>query len=810
MSRPYITWRKWLNLLSRSRSLGSWRAPCTMKPTRHHRRLRVETLEDRTLLSGFYTYDVIAHTGQAGLSGILADASINDAGEVAFVGQYQDKSGNPAGEGIFVGDGSSLNDISFSTYPPNPNRSYGPGVQINNNDEVAAVDRYSSGGGTDWSLRTWNADGQTNFFGNTWTTYANGSSPPTEGFDFDALASSVSLTNNGNVAYASFNYDASQWEVRLQHDTLPDPFDVPAVTLPTPQSLRPMATDGAGNQAFVVVREGSTATSPIMLYGNVPGGAFFSVPIAQAGTPYRFSALGQSPGVNDDGRVVVFYGVDAGGPGIFASVTTAGGGRQIERIASASANGPISAFDPDERVGVNDTETTQGAVTITYVAYDAKGNKGVYASRLTFIPPSNNPTDFPDATNFVVSDPIPVLQAGDTINGLGTVQDVQLYDPINSTGFGRIAIWVQGSSATGIVRATSLGLSAIANAVHTKVNGAAISASFQPMFYQYGKPPSPMTLGEVANALGVDHFNWVQYVTALPSSWTANVASKVGWTDPGANDDQPEVAPDQNNQLVTVDNPQFPDGTSIGLQPIATPLQTPGLLDPIEPNLAGGQTYAFLDSASDKWVLWDYSEADNQKGYYNDVSTPNLPATSNNVNLADQMTDSQGNPADQDTATQLQFFDEPQQISGTIPSGQYLAFQTALVGVRDDGTLLEFPKGLGVSFSWKSNAMKTSSGVSGNIISVSYSSVPSTNLPPPASGGVFDVQADNALPPADVLVLAPIDNQAVTPGTQVNFTAAAADPFPGATVTFSLAAGAPAGASIDPNTGAFTWTPTTA
>ena len=299
--------------------------------------------------SGFYTdVQLIAKTGQANLTGILADASINNNGEVAFVGQYAN-----GGEGIFCWNGSSLNDISFSTYQANPNRLYGPGVQINDQDEVVAVDRYSYGGGTQWNLRTWNADGQTNSFGNTWYTYANASSPPGQGYDFNALGGFVSLTNNGNVAYSDFNYAANQWELRLQKDALPDPLDVPAVTLPAPQSLRPMAADGASGLGYVVVRDGNTATSPIVLYGNVPGGAFFSVPIANAGSPYRFSALGQSPGISSDGRIVVFYGVDADGPGIFASVNSNSDGRQIVRIASASANGPISGFVPDANLGVN-------------------------------------------------------------------------------------------------------------------------------------------------------------------------------------------------------------------------------------------------------------------------------------------------------------------------------------------------------------------------------------------------------------------------------------------------------------------------
>ena len=180
-------------------------------------------------------------------------------------------------------------------------------------------------------------------------------------------------------------------------------------------------------------------------------------------------------------------------------------------------------------------------MTITYVADAANGNPGVYASRLTFIPPANDPTNYADATNFVVSDPIPVLQAGDSIPGLGTVQQVQLYDPINNTGFGQIAIWVQATGGTGIVRATSAGLSAVANSVTVRsgppIAVGGISATFQPA-------QGSMTLAQAAEALGVDHFNWVQHITALPSSssFQAYVGNNMGFTNPGFPNDAPEVA----------------------------------------------------------------------------------------------------------------------------------------------------------------------------------------------------------------------------------------------------------------------------
>ena len=59
-------------------------------------------------------------------------------------------------------------------------------------------------------------------------------------------------------------------------------------------------------------------------------------------------------------------------------------------------------------------------------------------------------------------------------------------------------------------------------------------------------------------------------------------------------------------------------------------------------------------------------------------------------------------------------------------------------------------------------------------------------------------------------VLGAIGNKTVLWGNELSFTATATDPdLPANTLTFSLV-GAPAGASIDPATGAFSWTPTSA
>jgi hypothetical protein len=73
--------------------------------------------------------------------------------------------------------------------------------------------------------------------------------------------------------------------------------------------------------------------------------------------------------------------------------------------------------------------------------------------------------------------------------------------------------------------------------------------------------------------------------------------------------------------------------------------------------------------------------------------------------------------------------------------------------------------------------------------------------------GSFSTEPPGEEPTNTEPVLAPIANQAVNEGSAAGFTASATDADDGQTITYSLI-GAPAGASIDPATGVFSWTPT--
>ncbi|MDB5385782.1 MAG: hypothetical protein JWM11_1428, partial [Planctomycetaceae bacterium] len=72
--------------------------------------------------------------------------------------------------------------------------------------------------------------------------------------------------------------------------------------------------------------------------------------------------------------------------------------------------------------------------------------------------------------------------------------------------------------------------------------------------------------------------------------------------------------------------------------------------------------------------------------------------------------------------------------------------------------------------------------------------------------GAFLVQLQQPIPNTPP-TLASISNQTVNEGSALTVTVAATDPDAGQSLTFTLAAGAPAGATINSSTGVFTWTP---
>ncbi len=109
------------------------------------------------------------------------------------------------------------------------------------------------------------------------------------------------------------------------------------------------------------------------------------------------------------------------------------------------------------------------------------------------------------------------------------------------------------------------------------------------------------------------------------------------------------------------------------------------------------------------------------------------------------------------------------------------------------------------AFSWTPNLAQVGTT---NLITVR---VTDNGVPPLSDSQTFilTVSPPEALLPSNMApVLAPITNQVGHVGSLLNFTARATDSdTPAQTLTFTLEAGAPTGASINPATGVFTWTP---
>lgn len=75
------------------------------------------------------------------------------------------------------------------------------------------------------------------------------------------------------------------------------------------------------------------------------------------------------------------------------------------------------------------------------------------------------------------------------------------------------------------------------------------------------------------------------------------------------------------------------------------------------------------------------------------------------------------------------------------------------------------------------------------------------------AGGAYDEATGTITVANRAPILAELGSPTVQAGSALNFIVGAIDPDAGQSVTFRLAEGAPAGATIDPTTGAFSWTP---
>jgi|CXWL01.1.fsa_nt_gi beta-lactam-binding protein with PASTA domain len=299
------------------------------------------TLTSLAEASVFYKFDVIAKTGQAGLLGLGSGPSINDNGSVAFQGVVT------GGQSIFVGDGNT-DPINITPGFIGATRTFSQTVQINNAGKVIARDQVA-GAPPRNLVRIWDSKATPL---DSFAVVARGT--PSDLFDavigFNSLNNNLALENlaitggNGDglcdvgescveqSVFTAFKglSDFLATPQRSLTASLTDPgiYNLVSVSLP----LQPMIADNGK----IVARAGNLPIDPIKLYENY---LLASVDIATSSM--GFITLGESPGISDNGKVIVFYG-DLSASGAAALNTTSGPGI-FASIDEGSIDGDITA-----------------------------------------------------------------------------------------------------------------------------------------------------------------------------------------------------------------------------------------------------------------------------------------------------------------------------------------------------------------------------------------------------------------------------------------------------------------------------------
>ena len=391
----------------------------------------------------------IARKGQAGLTKIHANVSINDSGAVALPGE------TAAGKTAFVGNGTAL----WTVLKPGSGETGSmvrERVHLNNLDQVLMLRGtfliqsdpviqwvpiigpiVVSPGSIDTHdfLQFWNADGSgsprtmANAF--THAEYDLVTYPTRKMGLFWRLGPEFCANNQGQVAFvADQGQESSPSYVLVTRETTNS-----YVTLPVWSGIQPMLAD----DGTIVFQDGPSASGAIFTLDYLMSANGVQLIAAPS---MGFTALGRAPGISDDGRYVAFYGdlsKDGAslwgtqpGPGIFLHDRN-NPNRPLVRVAGLAAQEclwGLSEFQANTRVGVNAQAEAGGEVLVVFTASDHRG-KGVFLGRYH---PGGQ------AGGQVAA----IAHAGESLNGLGPFTSFALYDPINTHA--QIAFWAGGDS----------------------------------------------------------------------------------------------------------------------------------------------------------------------------------------------------------------------------------------------------------------------------------------------------------------------------------------------------------------------------
>lgn len=356
----------------------------------------------------YYDLEIAGQTGGAlGLVAIeTSGISINNNGRIAFTGDADSGLGF---EGVYVQDpGGSPSLISFSAV----SRTFGPGLELNDSGQVIVRDSISG----DSLVRLWDSNAAGSF-----TTLDSTIATPS----LNALGFWPAVNNSGAGAWGGFN----------ANNFLFVPPPTPEIAVGSVFSTRPaIASDGT-----VVARIGMTGTSadPIVIVG--PTGSMTTI------GPPTWTELGRSPGISQDGDIVVWAGDRGNGRGIFARDMSTG---NIFRVAgenggvtpcTTTMKRPVFACDTNPDLGYdsfgNELYLTFSATDIDArigVALQEPAGSGLVAGN-SFVVLYQGTPNAPSADNPAIAGTQPLLFSSQ--NGIFTTRvdvDADLLMPSNT------------------------------------------------------------------------------------------------------------------------------------------------------------------------------------------------------------------------------------------------------------------------------------------------------------------------------------------------------------------------------------------
>ena len=460
-----------------------------------------------------YNLDIIAQTGmQFGESGTITNLgwgpSINDNGDVAFTGRIRPPEQGPDTEieGVFV---SSADTIKRRTALVN-SVEYKPGSRVNNLDTAftfGEVTQINNLGEIAYRVRA--RDGLFSFILRLGSTSSDFKIVAKNHFprpDFpaaqaespffnlpifaDGLLPEVSLNNNppkntSRVVFSGITKLCSEGANENKPCSIdvecPNAQCVPssARVLSTPKdtsvgghdlaadfhfaaplSGSPVFFPMVSDDNFIVVRGGANPTAPLTLFidETLSTAIFVAATDIPEAISNDFNAIGQRPGISDDGRLIAFVADhQTQGVGIYASARV-----QIDATTFtytvpfkiAGGESKLSAFDLNARVGVNRWgKLSSDVFRVVFLAKGPSGTSGkpdtlgLYTSQVLI-------TDDPFSPEIL--DPTRVLGVGEIHPELpGEINDIKLYDPVDNTG--QLVFWVGTTSGDeAIVRASSV------------------------------------------------------------------------------------------------------------------------------------------------------------------------------------------------------------------------------------------------------------------------------------------------------------------------------------------------------------------